>query len=165
MNSRVILCPRVSENCSRRWSALKRPSQLKRIVKGLKQAQLEAVPPRRGWSLSATGSQRSPAKMQSTVHYARSMGARTTPIIQVTARNITRMVLRKRALPGKTCSATRAMKKHSVNRNVTMRSCQQRSPNLRNLTRNSSVQIKSAGVTATATPTHPEVMGLVALGI
>ena len=70
----------------------------------------------------------------------------------------------KKGLPGKTRSATRAMKTHSVNRKVTMRSCQQRSPNLRNLTRNSNAQIKSAGVTATATPTHPEVMGPVALG-
>jgi hypothetical protein len=77
------------------------------------------------------------------------------------------MVLRKRALLGKMRSATRAMITHSVNRKVTKRSCQQRSPSLRSLTRNSSAQIKSASVimTVTATtPTHLDVMGPVALG-
>ncbi len=40
----------------------------------------EVVPPRKGWSLSVTESQRNPVKVQSTVIYAKNMGVRITPI-------------------------------------------------------------------------------------
>ena len=58
--------------------------QPRRNVKGLSQVWLEVVPPRKEWSLSANESPRSPARKQSTAHYARSMGAHRTPTTQVT---------------------------------------------------------------------------------
>ena len=53
------------------------------------------VPPRKRWSLSMTESLTNPKRIQSTVHYARSMGACRIPIIQGTARNIIWTVLLK----------------------------------------------------------------------
>jgi len=45
---------------------------------GLRLACLEVVPPRSRWSLSATETPRNPARKQSTVPYARSMGGQNT---------------------------------------------------------------------------------------
>ncbi len=72
---------------------IKKAYLTKKEWEGPSKMQQEVIPPRKGWSLSATGSPRSPARKQSTVHYARSMGACRTPSTQVTARNTIRMVL------------------------------------------------------------------------
>ncbi len=76
------------------------------------------------------------------------------------------MVLQKRALQGRTHSASHAMEVHCLTRKLTMSSCEQKLLNLRNPIGNSSTQPKSASVITTVTattPTHLEVMGPVAL--
>jgi hypothetical protein len=70
-----------------------------------------------------TESPRSPARMQSTAHYAGSMGACRTPTIRATARSITRMILRKRASQGRALSAARRTEARSATRKLTVRSC------------------------------------------
>ena len=145
-------------------STSKRPSRPRRTMKSLKQVHQEVVPRRKGWSLLVTESLKSPAKKQSSAHYARSMGACRTPITLGTARNKIRMVLQKR----RTHSATRAMEACHAIRKRTTCSCPQKSLSLKSPTGNSSVQVRNASAIMIATATtlmHPEVMGLVALGI
>ena len=64
---------------------IKKAFPTKKDQKGLRQVQLEVVPPRKRWSLSMTKSLRNPERMQITAHYARSMGTCRIPIIQGTA--------------------------------------------------------------------------------
>ena len=129
--------------------------------------QQEVVPPRKGWSLLATETPRSPAKKQSTAHYARSMGVCRTPIELWTARSTIRMVLQTRALQGKTHNATCITEVCHATRKLSMHSCPQKLLNSRNPIENSSMQTKSSSMITTVTetsPTYLEVMGLVALG-
>ena len=58
-----LLYPKVFVSYSKHLSASKRPSHLRRKPKGLRQMQMEVVPPRKEWSHSAIESQRSPAGM------------------------------------------------------------------------------------------------------
>ena len=55
-NSLSDLFRRAFGSSSKRWNASRRPIQLKRNERGLNQTQMEVVPPRKGWSLSATES-------------------------------------------------------------------------------------------------------------
>ncbi len=172
MNSRAVQSPGVYANCSKHLSASKRPSRPtsrpRRNTKGLRLALLEVVPPRNGWSLSATESQKNPTRKQSTVPYARSMGAHRIPIIRGTAVSMRRTVLQREPSQGRARSrATRATETRRASITIVTRSCPRRSQNLRDLTRSSSAQTRSASATATVTamtPTPPEVMGPVALG-
>ena len=79
-NSLLDLFCRVSASFLRHLNASRRPIRLKKNGKGPKPTQLEVVPPRKGWSLSVTESQRNPVKVQSTALYAKNLGVRITPI-------------------------------------------------------------------------------------
>jgi hypothetical protein len=92
---------------SKHLSALTRPSRPRSNVKGLRQVWLEVVPPRKGWYLSAIKSWRIPARMQSTVPYASSMGAHTTPITRESAVSMRRPVLQRKPSQGRVRSTTR----------------------------------------------------------
>ncbi len=167
MNSLLDLFCRVSASFLRHLNASRRPIRLKKNGKGPKQTQLEVVPPRKGWSLSATESQRNPVKVQSTALYAKNMGARIAPITRVTERNSIRTVLQKKALQGRMRSTLHATNVHHASRIQAMQSCLRRSQSLKNLIRNSSAQTKRASMVTTVTettPTHLGMMGLVALG-
>ena len=109
-------------------------------------------------------------RMRSTVPYASSMGTHTTPITWGSAISMRRTVLQKGPSQGRVRSATRitrATEMCHTNITLAMCSCPRRLQSLKSLTRNSSARTKSASAVATVTattPTHPEVMGLVALG-
>ena len=94
---RGLLYPRASVSYSKHLNALERPSRPRRNAKGIRQAQLEVVPPRKGLLLSVIKSQRSPARMQSTVPYESSMGACTTPITRGSDVSMRRTELQKRS--------------------------------------------------------------------
>ena len=105
---------------------IKKAFLTKKECKGPKASMLEVVPPRKGWSLSATESPRSPARKQSTVSYARSMGVHRIPIIRGTAVSLTRTVLRREPSQGKACSSathTEEMRRTSIT--IVTRSCPQ----------------------------------------
>ena len=144
---------------------IKKPSWLKRDLKGLKRVWREEVLPRKRWSLSAIESQRSASWMWSTASSASSMGTCTTPITPQSVVNMRRMGLQM-SLQGKAHSTIHAVRMRCASIIIPMRSCSQKMQNLKNLKRNSSALTKSirAIVTVTAkTPTHPEVMDQVAL--
>jgi hypothetical protein len=91
----------------------------------------------------------------------------TTPITPWSAVTRRRTGLWKRPSQGRAHSAIHTLQMRCTSIIILMCSCLQKSPNLKNLTRNSSTLTKSisAIVTVTAkTPTHPELMGTVALG-
>ena len=99
--------------------------------------------------------------------YARSTGARRTPIIRGTVVSMRRMVLKKGPLQGRAHSANRTTETRHASITLVTCSCPQRSRSFKNQTRNSGMQTKSTSpiVTATATtPIHHEVMVPEALG-
>jgi hypothetical protein len=89
------------------------------------------------------------------------MGAQTQPIPQWSGVSMRRMGLRKRPSQGEVHSAIHAVELCHVSRIIPTYSCMRKSQNLKNLTINPSVLIKSLSMIMTVSvkaPTHPELM-------